>query len=344
MQKRVFISATANRNLDNRRREIKVAVVDKIRQAGYEPQAENENLSWNFENLDRVMRQCVGAVVFGFPRVGEYNHYEGAVALTLGLPVLLLKEIGVEDRGVVWNGGGKAITFVPETAKREWVDDPEFVKRFKSWLRELDARKDIFLGYCTKSAGIAAQIQLRLEKLGASVLNRAMDFRAGESILSEIENARAACSCGVFLFSEDDPIEGTQGLAAPRDNVVFEAGYFMSSKGPERCLIIRHGDAKMPADVGGNIYVHLAKSADVSSIEGRLSDQKEPPSFRLIYHRSHQACLYELLAARPALDSQKASSPSQIGSPRPSPPIPNGSAISPSPTTTSAQCWPPKTI
>jgi len=28
----------------------------------------------------------------------------------------------------------------------------------------------------------------------------------------------------------------------------------------------------MPADVGGAIYVHLAKMADVSSIEGRLSD------------------------------------------------------------------------
>jgi len=31
--------------------------------------------------------------------------------------------------------------------------------------------------------------------------------------------------------------------------VVFEARYFMSSKGPERCLIITHGEAKMPADV-----------------------------------------------------------------------------------------------
>jgi len=104
------------------------------------------------------------------------------------------------------------------------------------------------------------------------VLNWAMDFRAGGSILSEIENARAACSCGVFLFSEDDPLEGTPGGAAPRDNVVFEAGYFMSSKGPERCLIIRHGEAKMPADVGGAIYVHLGKTADVGSIEARLSD------------------------------------------------------------------------
>ena len=79
------------------------------------------------------------------------------------------------------------------------------------------------------------------------------------------------CSCGVFLFSEDDPLEGIHGGAAPRDNVVFEAGYFMSSKGPERCLIIRHGEAKMPADVGGSIYVHLDKAADIASIEGRLA-------------------------------------------------------------------------
>ncbi len=28
----------------------------------------------------------------------------------------------------------------------------------------------------------------------------------------------------------------------------------------------------MPADVGGAIYVPLSKTADVSSIEGRLSD------------------------------------------------------------------------
>ena len=97
-----------------------------------------------------------------------------------------------------------------------------------------------------------------------------MDFHAGGTILGEIERARARCSCGIFLFSEDDPLEGREGAAAPRDNVVFEAGYFMSAKGPPRCLIIRAGKAKMPADVGGTIYLPLAKDGDVNSIEGRL--------------------------------------------------------------------------
>jgi hypothetical protein len=286
MEKRIYISSSTS--LDDRRRRLKTAILAKIREAGYSPQEFREsgipeNLAWSFENVDRVMRKCVGAVVFGFPRwtvsesshqtrlLSEYNHYEGAVALTHGLQVLLLKEQGVTDRGVVW-AGGRAITFVPKDADQSWLAHGEFTKRFNAWLRELGARKDVFLGYCSKSAGAAAQIQLRLEKLGASVLNWAMDFRAGGSILDEIENARTACSCGVFLFSEDDPLEGTAGGAAPRDNVVFEAGYFMSSKGSERCLIVRHGEAKMPADVGGAIYVHLGKTAEIASIEGRLAD------------------------------------------------------------------------
>ena len=289
VKKRVFISSTTNARLDKRRLELKAAIVGKIQAAGYEPQefwesGLPESLAWSFDNVDRVIRQCVGAVIFGFPRwnlsdgsserllVGEFNHYEGAVALTHGLPVLLLKEEGVEDRGIVWNGGGKTITYLPKSAGLDWVQSNEFGKRFSGWLRELSARKDIFLGYCGKSAGVAAQIQLRLERAGASVLNWAMDFRAGGSILNEIENARAACFCGIFLFSEDDPLDGAAGVAAPRDNVVFEAGYFISAKGPERCLIVRHGDAKMPADLGGAIYVQLPKTADVASIESRLHD------------------------------------------------------------------------
>jgi Predicted nucleotide-binding protein containing TIR-like domain len=291
MEKRIFVSATANAKLDERRLRIKRAILDRISRAGYKPQefwesGIAENLSWNFENVDRVMRKSVGAVIIGFHRysrrslslnrevkiVGEFNHYEGAVALTYRLPVLLLKEDGVEDRGIVYNGGGRIITYMPNDVDDKWVDSKEFAKRFDAWLRELEVRKDVFLGYCSKTEGIASQIQLLIQKTGASVHNWGMDFRVGGSILSEIENARSACSCGVFLFSEDDPLEDAPGVAAPRDNVVFEAGYFMSSKGPERCLIIRHGDAKMPADVGGAIYLHLGKNMSVSSIEGRLRD------------------------------------------------------------------------
>jgi predicted nucleotide-binding protein len=97
-----------------------------------------------------------------------------------------------------------------------------------------------------------------------------VDFRAGKSILGEISAASSQCSCGVFLFSEDDRFEDNANVVAPRDNVVFEAGYFMSTRGDDRCLIIRHGDAKMPADLEGRIYVQLQRGSTVSTIEPRL--------------------------------------------------------------------------
>jgi len=285
IERRIFVSVTSDPQLDERRKSLKAAIVEKLVQRNFVPQMFFEagmaaNLPWSFESVDRVMRKCIGAIVVGFPRwtvggpdelrlIGEYNHYEGAVAMSCRIPVLLLAESGVVNRGVVWNGAGRAITYVPENATPAWLETPAFKTRFDAWVREVENRHDVFLGYCSQNAGTAALIENRLTRAGARVLNYMMDFRAGVSILNEIENAAGRCSCGIFLFGNNDPMEGIDGGAAPRDNVVFEAGYFMNAKGPERCLIIRDGNAKMPADLGGAIYLQL-KGSDVAPIESAL--------------------------------------------------------------------------
>ena len=98
-----------------------------------------------------------------------------------------------------------------------------------------------------------------------------MDFLSGGTILEEIERAAMECICGIFLFTNDDPLTGSDlHKAAPRDNVVFEAGYFIHAKGKERNLIICEEGVKIPADVGGNIYVPLKERNDISSIETSL--------------------------------------------------------------------------
>src|SRR6266566_1122780 len=278
MTKRVFISATKDRNLRPRPRGIKRALIAKVQAAGLEPQeflesGLAESLPWTFENVDQVMRRCLGAVILGFPRwdvggiklINDFSHYETAVAITQGLPVLILAERGVQKRATLAPGGGKAITLVPADASPDWLASLSFVKRWDAWLKEVNGRKDVFLGYSSKSAGVAAQIHLRLTRYGASVLYWEMDFGAGRTILREIDRASSICTCGIFLFSEDDAL--VDAVAAPRDNVVFEAGYFMSSKGPDRCLIIRAGKAKMPADVGGTIYLRLGNDGNVNAIE-----------------------------------------------------------------------------
>jgi predicted nucleotide-binding protein len=96
-----------------------------------------------------------------------------------------------------------------------------------------------------------------------------MDFLAGPTIYEQIEAAARVCACGLFLFTKDDPLEGKAG-AAPRDNVVFEAGFFFRAYGRERVAVICEEGAKMPADLGGNVYIDLKDRANIASIHWQL--------------------------------------------------------------------------
>jgi predicted nucleotide-binding protein len=63
-------------------------------------------------------------------------------------------------------------------------------------------------------------------------------------------------------------------MAAPRDNVVFEAGYFVNAKGHSRVLVIRESgekrSAKMPADLGGAIDAPLPDLANIEALDQQL--------------------------------------------------------------------------
>jgi predicted nucleotide-binding protein len=59
-------------------------------------------------------------------------------------------------------------------------------------------------------------------------------------------------------------------MSVPRDNVVFEAGYFIGLKGKHNVLIVREAGSKMPADLGGDIYASLPDKADIRPIERTL--------------------------------------------------------------------------
>lgn len=202
----------------------------------------------------------------------EFAHLHAATAVAADKPLFVVRERSVSERGVLKPGLGCRTVRTPADLDPDWLAGADFRRHFDLWLAEVKAQHDIFLGYCSKNAGLAAQIQLRLERAGARVRNWAMDFRSGSSILEEIEAARMQCSAGVFLFAENDPLAGAAGAAAPRDNVVFEAGYFMAAKGPRRCLVVREGEAKMPADLGGAIYLQLDRSGGIASIEARLAE------------------------------------------------------------------------
>ena len=115
MTRRIFVSSPRDEHLDNRRNELKWAIVKEIEALGYEPQVFGSSKggdglpsgrAWSAKEADEVMQRCIGAAILGFPiwqclgpeggktvsLVTEYCHYEGALARAYRLPILAVLE------------------------------------------------------------------------------------------------------------------------------------------------------------------------------------------------------------------------------------------------------------
>lgn len=291
LKRRVFLSFPNPELLDERRRAIQEEIIRRVEQMGLQPEmffhaGTAAALAWSLQNVVDVMRRCVGAIVLAFPRwtipqpegavyrfASEYAQMEGAMATALRLPLLIVAERGLVDRGITWTGAGHPILYMPSDASTAWLANDAFRQRFGVWADQIAERSDVFLGYSSKARSTAQAVHLFLkERLELRVRNWEIDFAAAGIILDEIETAARMCSGGIFLFTKDDALEGNELRAAPRDNVVFEAGYFAAAKGRDRVLIIREEGAKMPADLGGNIYLSLTARDDIRPIESAIRD------------------------------------------------------------------------
>lgn len=290
--RRIFVSMPADQWLTEKQNDLKWGVVEEIERLGYVPEIFTNpkgmpglvsGRAWSRQDADWVMRKCIGAAVIGLPRwvfstpdgdvvklSSEFCQYEGAVAYTLGLPMLVIGQEDVLRRVVFDQSYGVYMRFFPQDTDRTWLDTQDFRVTFKYWKDELAKRRDVFLGYSSSSKGTAQNLKRLLEKeMDVTVLDWATDFSPSRFILNQIEEAAARCSAGIFLFTKDDPITNeTQAYkAVPRDNVVFEAGYFIHAKGKEHVLIVLENGAKMPADLGGDIYAPLTDKSDIEPIE-----------------------------------------------------------------------------
>jgi len=76
LNRRIFLSDPRDIRLDRERIQIKDAIIEKIVGLGYEPQIFLDRyrgsglaagLGWSLENVDKVVKRCVGAVLIGVP-------------------------------------------------------------------------------------------------------------------------------------------------------------------------------------------------------------------------------------------------------------------------------------
>lgn len=288
--RRIFFSLTADPHLTPEQNELKWALVKKVTDLGYgaeifTPPPERRirgkasRLGWGFEACEKVIRRCCGHVVVGMPRwqikdhddesflATEFCQYEAAVSHTLKLPTLIFADSFIEKRLVFDPALGRYIIAIPDAKPMEWLESDGFRSAIEAWDEDVKLLPEIFLGYSSSSYGVAQQIKRVLESdFKVRVLDWQHGFKAAVSILSEISSAAERCRGGIFLFTKDDVIEGSTAKAAPRDNVVFEAGYFAAAKGHDRVLIVLESGAKMPADLGGYIYASLEDRSNIEPI------------------------------------------------------------------------------
>lgn len=288
--RRAYVSVPMDHHLDDRQRVLKHAIFDKLRAEGIEPQEFFVSglplrTPYSFGAVRDIMARCHGAVILAFARwrnrgSGDsiaiptvWNHFEGAFALALNKETLVISEQSVAEDGITWPGGGQIILWAPPDADPSWLDEPYVRNQINAWVVAIKSIKDVFLAYSTKARATANDIITFLSNQGVSVLNWELDFAAGSTIWDELAGAARSSLGAIMLLTKDDElVEGNENVAAPRDNVVFEMGLFMDAKGRERVLVIREEGAKMPADVGGGIYLTLRDRSDIAPIHTKLME------------------------------------------------------------------------
>jgi hypothetical protein len=290
MKRRIFVSLPSDESLADHPEQnaVKWGIVDEIVKLGYVPEifrdsrdeavGEVSAAGWSAGNFDRIIRRCCGCVIIGLPRwhlfdgdkrvqlASEFTHYEGAVASSLKLPVLVVRQEGVQRRVFFDPSYDGHVAVMPALVEPSWLATREFRRPFERWQEDVAKRRDVFFGYCGSSDETARLLKQYLtEELHLTVLDWKTDFKPGHSILSQIQDAADRCGGAVLLFTRDDNF-ADGSISAPRDNVVFEAGYFSSAKGKDRVLIVRQQGAKMPADLGGDIYAALPHASDIGPL------------------------------------------------------------------------------
>jgi hypothetical protein len=200
----------------------------------------------------------------------EFAHIEATMAVAACRPLLLLIEKGIDQRGVLKRGLVQGVIDMPGNLDPAWLDLQDFSVELEKWASQAMLYKDIFLGYSTQASAVGELLGKFLRGLNLSVYDW-HDFHLSKTIWDSIQDAVRYTRCGLFLFMADDRMDAPN-LFAPRDNVVYEAGYFAGAQTRERTLIIREVKAKIPTDLGGVKYLSLDDRAGIGSIETVLRD------------------------------------------------------------------------
>jgi predicted nucleotide-binding protein len=100
------------------------------------------------------------------------------------------------------------------------------------------------------------QVTLFLERMGLDVLALDEQHNAGKTVIEKFED-NVDVNFAVVLLTEDDLGGKTREdlRPRPRQNVIFELGYFMGRLRRDRVCALRSGNVELPSDIGGMVWL-----------------------------------------------------------------------------------------
>jgi predicted nucleotide-binding protein len=123
------------------------------------------------------------------------------------------------------------------------------------------SRKIIFIGSSSAAKSQARAVIKAFTSETTIFLPWWEAFKAGRTLLEELDRLRARVNAALLLFSpESDTRVRKKKHAIPSLNVLFEFGYFYGRLGRDRVALLKYGEFYMPSDLDGYIHIFGSKS------------------------------------------------------------------------------------
>ncbi len=135
-------------------------------------------------------------------------------------------------------------------------------------------RRSCFIGYSSQASHIAMELKEHISRVFpmVSVIDWKWDFELGQVLYEEIKRACDKSHAAIFMVTKDDTqvISANSFRQTPRDNIIFEYGYFSGRIGIEKTILVVEADTKVPSDLGGILYVHMADRNNLGNVKVEL--------------------------------------------------------------------------
>ncbi len=238
---------------------------------------------YTFAAVRDIMARCPGALILAFARwrdpAGDdrivmptvWNHFEGAFALALKKKILVITEDNVATDGITWDGGAQIILRAPREARPDWLETAYAKPKFDAWMDAVKGMKDVFARLQQQGTGDCQrhhQVPGRSRGVGPRLGNP----RTGLDDFGRVGRGFKKLSWSDHASHEGRRIPERREFRRTSRQRHLRMGLFMEAKGRERELVVREEGARMPADIGGGIYLQLRDRNDITPIQMKLLD------------------------------------------------------------------------